>query len=419
MADTSSKQQLRTSVNFAGDVNNISVTLIPSKGAAITLHASLIMSLSIFESLFSPFLNGTIMIYDTYDLQQMLPLIGEELINIQVSQNDQTYTGTFMIYKMEDREVFGTRNQVYTLHFRSIEGMINENIKLSRAFKGSINNMVDELINSDGCLAANTTKKPVFIEESNNNTMFVANYWPPSKCLEFICEQARNKNNSPSFLFFENKSGLYFWSIDSLAERAVDWNFQKDSYVNEPDNNKNISEKDLRIIDISITDFDYIRRLKTGMYGSDIIYYDLTSGQYVFRSSIEFYEPKLNKNPGWTSRSPFSTAATLIRDNQHYNNFDGYGSETANTKVRQQRLATLSRMESQKLKITVHGRLQIEAGHKVSLNIPVFTTPGAESQNKYMSGNYLVLDCHHSFKKDVYTCIMNVVKDSYSVNLDG
>jgi hypothetical protein len=415
-----SKQQLQTNVNFAGDVNAVNVTIVTTRGVTATINSSIKMSVSLYESIFSPFITGTITIYDAVDLQQVLPLVGEELVQIQIIQNDQTYERAFMISKMRDREVIGSRNQAYVLEIISTEAIVNENVKLSRAFKGPIDNIIDELINSVNCLNAPASKKTAFIEQSTNSTMFVANYWNPVKCIQYVCEQARNLNDSPSFLFFENKSGFYFWSLDNIADAqvAVSWTFRRDAYSNQPADKENIENKYSRIIDISITDFDIIKRMKTGMYGSTIIYYDLSTGQYVEKATTTVYTPKLNQNPGWSSKAPFSNLATLIVDHQHYNNFDGYGSETANTKVRQDRLATLARYESQKLTITVFGRLQIEAGQKVFLDIPSFSVTAESTQNKYMSGNYIISDCHHSFGKDGYFCNMNVIKDSYIANLE-
>ena len=60
-------------------------------------------------------------------------------------------------------------------------------------------------------------------------------------------------------------------------------------------------------------------------------------------------------------------------------------------------------------------------GSKVYLNLNKFATISEvdnDFQNKIFSGNYLIASINHSIDKEKHSCVMELIKDSYIIDLE-
>ena len=407
-----------------GEISIQMVTIKNSRGQTTTLGRPLIVSLDIYESLFSPFVVGQIVLMESSDLASLLPLIGEETIQIQlVDYFSKTYDETFLIYKMGDRVNVNERSNAYALHFMSYGATLDLNTKLGRSFKGPIDSIAKDII---GSLNFGNTSigKQLNIEATSNNTMFISNFWRPSRCMQFICDQAQNINGSPSYMFFETKSKFNFVSLDSMYGASNFIEFEKSNYFRDVrTQRKNVDMEYKQVLALDhFEPFNYIDRLTSGMYGSKIVYHDITTGQHVNTSYTPNWENrknKLNDYPLWSVGAKTSSNAVLIRDHQHYNNFTGFGSDTSNTKVHQERLALIAQAQASRCAVTVFGKLEYEVGMKVKLTVPRSGPIDANSdpRNKYVSGYYIIASLRHKIGIR-HQCDMELIKDSYMVDLE-
>ena len=146
-----------------------------------------------------------------------LPLLGEEVVEVDLATptfntDVNTIRGKFYVYKLSDREMLGERNSVYTLYCVSFEALTDLNVKMSRSFKGNVAEIATTLLGKEGL----NTKKKFNVEPTKNSTMYVSNFWSPAKNLNYVADTAINKNDSATYLFFENKEGFNFVSLDLL-----------------------------------------------------------------------------------------------------------------------------------------------------------------------------------------------------------
>lgn len=413
----------KVSFTRPGEVSIDKINLISSKGKAVNALAQCI-GIDLYEDMFSPFISGILYMKDSQDLVNKLPLVGEETLELEFSTpqlgKKVKYAGKYFISKMEDRTKTTEREVIYALHFVSQEAYTDLNRKVSRAYSGYIHDIIKEIVTGEHGLES---KKNLNYEEAVNRTKFISNFWSPIKNIQYACENATNATNSPSFIFFENKNGFNFVTLDTLyGKEKIDHSFKWDNYTAEVSktggSRKSLREDYKRVLDFqSFPGFDYIKRVKSGAYGSEIIYYDLTTGQYVHN----YYLPKwedgkhLNKEPLWSSTTA-TPKSNLIYGKQAYNNFQDYTAETANTKVEQRRQALLAQAETYKCTITVFGNPDINAGQKVYLEVPVatqITTSDESIIDKIQSGNYLVgAVCHRITRKEYY-CTIELIKESH------
>lgn len=415
-------------ISFAGDVNIEDVTLISSTGFAQDISAQ-VMGIEIYEDMFSSFTTGKLIVRDSQELSNLLPLIGEETLRIKFQTpslpEKDAYQGEYFIYKMDDRMKIKERELAYVLHFISKDAINDMNKKVSRAYSGKISDIVEQILVEP--MGLNTVKK-INIEETQNSTKFISNWWCPTQNLQQCCDTAVNANNSPSYLFFENKYGLNFASLDTLytgtplMQRFIWDNYTAD--IQPTGSSTSSLEKDYqRVVEFQMSDtFNYMDRLKAGMYGSEIIYYDILTKQYVHKGyGPIFTESKhLNEYPLYSDNVPIRSKAVIIHGNKYYNNFDGYDDVT-NLKTIQKRKSLLAQAEAYKVTISVFGRTDYSCGQRVYIEVPrnaQIPKSDPDYEDKLLSGNYLISAICHFITREKHECTMELIKDSFRVNLN-
>lgn len=419
-------------ISIAGDVKIEDVTIITSQGFAQNVSEQL-SAIEIYEDVFSNFTTGKIYLRDSQELTNLLPLIGEEVLRINVSTpslpKEEGYSGDFFIYKMDDKMKTAERELLYVLHFISKEAVIDLNKKLSKAYGGKISDIAKTLISDKYGLESS---KKAIIEDTSNQTKFISNWWRPTQCIQYACDTAVNANESPSYVFFENKYGLNFVSLESLYTNSpIKQRFIWDQYTREVSDASGSAARDIekdyqRVLDLNTPlAYDYMDRLQSGMYGSELITYDILTKQYThvgYTAGDPEKDKKikrLNDNPLWTDNRPARMKSVMIYGSKYYNNFDGFDDVT-NTRTVQKRKSLLAQAEGHKVNITVFGRTDYSVGQRVYLSVPKNTQikENDDPEDKILSGNYLVAALCHFITRESHQCTMELIKDSYKVNLN-
>ena len=417
-----------TGLMIAGsvEVRNVSIVSATPRGFLQTITPQ-VMAIEIYEDIFSPFISGKIAVRDSQEFLNLLPLVGEEKIVLDIAtptiNEDYTIKGEFFIYKMGDRVRLSERDTGYYLYFMSKEGIVDINRKISKAYSGNIADIVKKIITEEDALES---KKNYKIEPTPTIVKYVSNFWSPVQNLNYLAQAAVNENGSPTYIFFENKFGLNFISLDSIYDLPVFRELVWDNYVREVTPTgavKDINADWNRIIDINTPQtFDYIQRVQSGMYGTEMIMYDIMTKQYTHIGHMpNFDETKhLNKYSMWSGDAPHHPRATLIREHRYYNNFDGY-QDVTNTSHIQKRLSLMAQAEAFKMEVTVLGRTDYSAGQKISINVPMNTQIRAETtdpQDKIYSGDYIISALCHKIDRNGHKCIMELIKDSFVIDIN-
>lgn len=424
----SSDKELR----FAGDVS-IEKCFIYTSGGLKQDIAAQVIAISIYEDIFSPFISGSLTVRESFDLVNLFPFVGEEMIRIEIVtptlDTTKNIKGAFYIYKMADRVLLGDKQVAYVLHFISVEAVIDLNKKISKVYSGKPEDIVKSVIsdNTNGL----QSKKEVFVEQTNKNIKFISNFWSPARCINYCTAAAVNKNNAPNYVFFENRFGFYFVSLDSLYKNGLYQSFTKDTYTRDSLPNggdaKNITEDYRRIEDISIpVGYDYMDRIRNGMYASKLISYDLTKKHYNVKNyNIRDNYDKLNHlNPNKlvSENAIFKSSNLLINYPRSTASFTSFGDVT-NYKHEQQRISLMKLAESSKVEITVPGRCDYTAGQKISLTLNKIQPVSSDDNNddlidQMFSGFYIISAVNHYVTRERHECHMELIKDSVQIKVD-
>lgn len=416
-------------LRFAGDVSIDKVKIITAKGFYQDVGAQVI-NVQFYEDLFAPFITGSLILKDSLDLVNLFPFIGEEYLELEISTptlDKNNIKGKYYIYKMTNREMSGDKSVVYQLHFISVEAVVDLNKKTSRVFGDKISKMIEPFI-KDKTFGLESDKK-VFIEDTLNNTKYISNYWTPIENIMYLADTAINTNRSPSYVFFENRDGFYFISLERLYTNAVFQDFVYDKYTRDDrpgGGSIRNPEKDYkRILEISIpTAFDYMDRIRSGMLSSRQVSYDVTKKTYSAKNYNMFQrfeqQKHLNKYPINSDRSIFRAASRIITYPKNFGNFNGFGDVT-NAKSNQERLSLLKLAESNKINITVPGRCDYTVGQKIKLDlkrIEPLSKKDGDTTDKMFSGNYIIAAINHYVDREKHECYMEIIKESSMMDMN-
>lgn len=409
-----------------GDIKINTITMYNGDGKYIDI-TRLFVSLSIYEEIMNPFMTATIFLSDSISLASLLPLVGEEQILIDFETPFHTgpefkFKKLFYVYKVENIENYKEKNAIIGLKLISVEGFVDKNKRLSQTFRGSASEIVSKLLRNE----LRTTQR-VQIDDSNTNVAYTSNFWTPSKNIMYLTGEAYSVTNNPNFVFYENKDGFNFLSLDTLYDQIPVANFTRDNFIRETKNDgSSLPNAELqynRILDISTTDFfDYYDRLASGMYGSSMYHYDMEAKKFSFiqRNTKLDYEKNtssLNLNSSIKSPLIFDPISRLVTKIVHKNLHTNTVPEPLDIDIK--RVALLKKAEAFKTNVRVFGRANYKIGDVVSLTIYKNEALSSSKLDKditdpLLSGNYLISALSHEVSNKTHYCNMELIRDSYS-----
>lgn len=406
------------SIGFAGDVSINAVLIRSYNGAELEIKDA-VQRIDIYEDLFSPFLTAEITLVDTNDIIGKLPIIGEEVVLLDIT--DGTGMGMKLkpmyVYKVKERTLVSDRAVSFTICCISIEAIVDMNIRISKSFSGQPSDIVENIVKK-GSLESDQS---IAIDPTKNSIQFIANYWSPVQTIKFLCDRSISANsNSPSYIFYESLNGFNFVSLDTLVSRPANSKF---SYSNMKDNDVGSSLERIRTLYID-EEFDYITRLNNGMYGNRLLQVNPFAKSYHYRyvDFTEQYEKSSRLNPtpitsNSATRRINSSLVTKTSPSSAYSkmHFDGIG------QWYQQRRIELSTRCAQRKQIDVPGRFNVGVGNVTDVFIYSEAPGGTQTGDrdfyslldKVHSGRHLITAVHHIINRsEGHKMSLEISKDS-------
>lgn len=417
-------------MSMAGDIIVKRVDIRSNNG---TIHSVLpqVRSIELYECLGENFLSGKLFLNDSQSISTLFPFVGNEFVTISLStpilENGEPFERDFFVYAMSEKQYDKMRNSYYTLSLSSPELLFDLNQRISRTFRGTATDMLTYLVGEKGLRV--DPNKSISFRDSNNSFTFCANWWNPTKCIQYIVEHSENDFGDTDFLFFETKKGFVFDSLSNLCgkESPVVHTFSMNNYARNMSHYSSAiidTEKDFETIqEIQIlSNFDYIERMKRGYYGGSTISFNPLTLQYShctndYNFVKEQHLNDFNVIPDTINRTPLGYMKMIPNV---YNNFSDL-IENSNYEKRVIRDTILARLETTRVRIRVWGRLDYSIGQKVYLSIPKATQvdKGNSEIDPILSGNYLIESMAHSISGKKHLITMELVKDSYIADISS
>lgn len=455
---------INSGLQTAGDVSIGEITLVGANGRYISLQ-DYFVEFNLYESIYNNSLSGDIVISDSRNLITYLPIAGDELLIVSFetpslgsSSKYGKISKTFRIYSIENRSIVRDRNtQVYCLKFVSLEAIADSVSPIFEPYTGKPSEIVktifDKYLKTTRSIAvdssagefqtSDTKTELTVLDNTLNEVTFVTPGWTPMQTINWLAKKSiPSSGKACTFLFWETNKTFYFGTAEQLIDNSAsvgiytysefttlkDFNardtfdikekmtlIEKLEIVNEPDQLNNLNDGYLKstVIDVNLFNKKY-----------ENITYDHSNKYTDYKHLNYSVDPLFNKEVNIANKF------RKIRLNPKYPKLFNNAERNINERVGEiygNRISNIKDLNNLRMNITINGRTDIEAGMKITVNIPD-VSPVDESKitrehvDPRYSGNYLITSIRHKITGGVnrHYMIMEVVKDGYNAdNLYG
>ncbi len=402
---------------------------------------NLMLELNIYESMNTPYMSGNIVLRDTMNHRSNMSMTGQEEIEFELRTNDECESIDFKtfrgrIYKISNIIPTSNTEQVYTLHFVSMDAMRNTQTRVKQTYRGS----TDEII-SDVLTNVLKTDKNFHAEQSSKFTTLVGNNRYPFEFIRMAAKRSISRDyNFMTYSFFENHRGYNFVSKQSLInENRVETREPVESFFTAYQKSQVDTPIEMRTLkSFQVTSMqDTLRDNSNGLLNNTHYTYDRTNK--TFTKDISSYATYLNnvginKSPLYTSTPeidsksltdfPDSTITVSSKDPFVHTSSS---SDTQNYSNSSDRTADALRGSSSfgiRLKVEMHGNSNLAAGDLIHITYPNHEPIISQTDDKtfdvFLTGHYLIESINHRVDNNQYvtTCelIRNDVDTTYESN---
>ena len=459
------------------------VELTPVNGSDPLNITGLVSKVTYVESIYMPFVSATMVIVDSVGVLQGLPIQGMEKVKFSVKTNirEEEFEYNFRIWKVANR--YAQQNkQVYTLALVSEEAIVNETIRVNQRLQGNPESIVLKLLQEELYIS---TTKPI----NSEGSLFEVSYLPTRerpfdiiaklihKCVSpkaswstdntsepdeveitsSPVKKAKEIRGSGGFLFWENYRGYNFFAVDSMCAdvgsdlesdkyNVQEWGPYVERGVNASDDGDNRFTIESSIFS---SDLDLMNGLRRGQYGSRIVFFNHSTGEY---DEYDYVLEKTYDNMAHLggqkslntltstqknlSKTP-SKLMSIVLDHETWYNDPGIANpedeKAENPSAfsdRQKFYAAQSTaryrlLALQQCQIVIPGNALICAGDRIDIRLinKISSSELVESvdqEDKESSGLYLVAEATHSYDKTqstngAFTTTLKLTRDSYGM----
>lgn len=408
-------------------------------------------SIELTENIFESCMIGKLSVYDSQDVRTVLPITGMDKLNLKFSTpgmdgvNFTEDSGRqFHIYKIEhvSQDPNNQRAQGYDIFFTSKEYYYNFMTKVSRSYKGPIENAIEDILRNKKYL--NSTRSLTF-EPTKTNAKYVIPSLRPFDAIKFLSTQCvSQKYNNAGYVFYETPAGYFFRSLESMyamngtvgRPHKFDYFYQISNAGNSPDNEMHsvikyhlgkpvntLENMDRGMYANKLTVHDaFNKTLKTHSFDyyktfGDYFHAETEQGNRTYTKQVLPYVPFDDTDK---DVSQFAESKTMVvtETSKVHNDYEF-------TPVKDTLPIRMSQGQSlynNILSLQVHGNSLLGAGDMISFDLPLMRPVGdgeKQQSNPYISGRYLITAIKHTISADTgkyqmsLKCSKDAVKEGY------
>ena len=389
-----------------------------------------------FEDILSPCVTAIAQLMNSSSLFNILPIRGGEKVTISVD----TAFGEFVlddlyVYKVSNLDAQKS-NEMFTLNLVSREGLTNETSRCQTIYRGNLQTTVTKILKDD----LKTKKyKSENIEGTSNDYSFIGNNRKPFHVLTWLGPKAVPANGQNSgtsgeeargtagFLFYENKDGFNFRSIDSLVsstkiqinsadkENIPQYLFTQVIEENQTKTNFNILNYNYE------KNIDLMKALRVGMYVNRTYFYDLYSNTldlYTYKVKNQV-KRKLGGAESIAVSDEFgdSISRIMVRASDR-GGLNPDGSVSGKLRSGADMAMSYSRYNllfTQALNMVVPCNVNLKVGGIIHAEFPRIDRSTNMTSDEEQSGYYLVKELRHHFEGGQMVTSLRLLRDSYGL----
>jgi len=432
-----------------------------------------------YEDIDRPFVQGILTVVDSgVNLIRTLPIQGGEDVEIELqcatdesgSVKNEIITYKFRIWKIYDR-IFEPKIQAYKIALVTEEALKAEYVRISKRLTGTSDEIVTKLLSE-----SLKTEKSINVEKSGNkHAMFPARKSVPSiisalkvksrsekvapktkKSTEITNTESDIQSDNESadgsvsgtagYLFFENKNGFTFKSIDTICAVGNKGNFNGNDIIGTYYSRSSIdSENQQRLYNIEkyrfLDEIDIMDKFRRGVYSTKLVFYDISSGNYeevnfslkeTFDNMVKLgFQDKLPEYQIRNEKYP-TRVISMVVDNELWNQKEEPANPDEGGDVEYpdeskyliaQGISRRNILNNQQLEITIPGNANLAVGEKIKVYLPNMAAEEIRKNDEWdteSSGFYLISRLSHNYfmaneSGPEFTTVLHLIRDTYGM----
>lgn len=404
------------SLSKGSDYSISSFALVTSDGKVIDLSQQ-IVSLSIYEDLWSQTMSGHVTLSDTQDIPSKFAIHGNEYLYLSIDKPSlsEPIKKVFRVYSISNR-IYGvsSNDMNYTIHFCSEETLLSAQTKISKSYKGL---QISEMVRDIALNYLGIKPEKLTIEATEGVFDIVIPMLDPIEAINWLSVRAYAQNKS-IYLFYENKDGYNFISYETLVKTPTFAKYYKSlKFPDDP-------TKNLFIFNYltGVEDFNVLKGIRYGAYSSAIMRFDMVNRRMEVKSynAYDFFAKggtlngnlMANRSPNRFGRSLYDSYLNTLK----YvvgNDSDPYVNPMNTQTWLGPTVAKLGQMTNFKMVGVLPGDVMLKIGSVIEVEIPNFVPKDDKYEaNEFRSGKYMITAVNHTFTAEVYTTTIEMVTDS-------
>ena len=410
------------------------VTIVAKNGAKLDIR-KLFEEINIFDSLFIPVVNGTMLISDSVGLSNKLSFDGSETLLIEITKDKDsdvaTYKKAFRIYKQTERVNTNQTNEAYLLHFVSDELMFSDQQRVTQSYSGKYSEIVASIMFD--YLQVPASQLGGILADSNGLRKVVIPNLRPLEAIEWCSKRSIDKFNSPNYVFFQNVSGYNFVGLSDLLTMPAVLNvrFQAKNMEGQDKFSELSGARSFEVV----AQNDSMEKTRSGVNAGKFIGFDPMT-RIVSTRGISFLDVYAtmkhgNKMPnvtdmknksGQSNMEAFDSkkALSIFGTGRKYSEYIKANDPESLTYIEPyedlvfQRKSIMKQLMSKRLKFVMPGNFQLSAGYNVDVNVPELAAKedGVESEDLSLNGKHLIVASRHIISFDKHETIIEVASTS-------
>lgn len=400
-----------------------------------------VVTWSMSESMFSPYLSGVASVIESFDTLKKVPMRGEEVLTIEfIDYFDNVYTYQFYVYAVTNLKRDPSTNgkaMTFDIHFCSFQKLESDKFYVMKSFGDEkVSDMAEQVFDRYFPAGPAGVKELETMKTDNKQTVVIPRL-RSDEAMQFLARRAKTQDSPSSlFTFFENREKYYFAPYEHLVKKyrplvesakiaeGNDLKFIFHTY----DNNEPEGQ---RIAQFTVQDLEYqdrsnsIKALKDGAYKRavrELDYYNRTVIRevYDYLSDQPNHEvidnlTKINTDNFVSKYMPQEEApeVTYVTD---YNQLGlSQGKDFSLAKYRNYRenfftkTAIAYHLNNSSISCIINGQGKLMAGMMIWLEVYDFAE-GNLREDLERSGRYLVTDVTNIFSGDYYKQKLKLTK---------
>tara|TARA_Y100000114_G_scaffold63925_1_gene58564 strand:+ start:981 stop:2408 length:1428 start_codon:yes stop_codon:yes gene_type:complete len=440
-----------------------------------------ITSIEYFEDILVPSISMKMEVISTVNLVSELMITGGEMVVMEL----ETGSGRFKFGEVDGKgNITEGTNELYvykvsamdnqrqaskfTLHLVSLEYIRNETTRCMKRYGEDsstpllISDIVDEIL-----LDTLDTSKDLFIEKTSNTYSFMGNMRKPFYTIQWLSPKSIAKgknaersgedgedgstnakaNGTAGYLFFENKAGFHFRSIDGLVSSTLESSGSEDGKIisydthgtkQQPYEWRGMGAIDSNKLDANYQIINYIverntdvrKALITGMYINETQYFNVLTHEmsyYTYNLADEISDKKLGgdevkDNIPAIPEVEVETSRYMYRISDHgsmgqgEDGLEASGGKNAERTDVAKSLARYNLLFTQSLNISIPLNVNIKVGDIMRCRFPNLNQGSSKEEDRNLSGKYLVRALRHHIEPNTNVTYVKLIRDSYGVS---